>query len=319
MNNLKKDKKKGNIFLETIFAIVVSTIFMLIGVYYISWFMFLYPVAFVILGVRHGINYNILSLLISTLILGMITGMVSAISIFVAFAPLSVVLSYTIKNRKKSFDIILTSTLFLFISLLSIIIIMKGMTGVSVINQLEDFFAQTLDIQMGALKNMNLSSYEISKVVDVLENFMKYTILILPSIIMISSLVIAYINYLVSALILRRLGYGIVSIPKFSRFQLPNNILLGTGIMFLGAFILKVLKLFYYETILLNITVIVSFMFFAQGLSVIDYKLIQRKTPMLLRVFIIIVFAMLLPFGWMISILGVLDVIIDFRKLRRPI
>lgn len=148
---------------------------------------------------------------------------------------------------------------------------------------------------------------------------MKYTILILPSIIMISSLVIAYINYLVSALILRRLGYGIVSIPKFSRFQLPNNILLGTGIMFLGAFILKVLKLFYYETILLNITVIVSFMFFAQGLSVIDYKLIQRKTPMLLRVFIIIVFAMLLPFGWMISILGVLDVIIDFRKLRRPI
>ncbi len=41
-----------------------------------------------------------------------------------------------------------------------------------------------------------------------------------------------YINYIVSVLILRKLGYGIVHIPRFSRFKLPNNILLGVGIMF---------------------------------------------------------------------------------------
>ncbi len=151
------------------------------------------------------------------------------------------------------------------------------MSGVSIINQLEDFFAQTLNSQIEILKDMDLSAYEVLKIRDVLENAVDYVLLILPAIVIIFSLIIAYLNYLISSMMLRRLGYGIVSIPKFSKFKLPNNVLLGTGIMFLGgAFIIKALKLFYYETILLNITVIASFVFFTQGLSVIDYKLIKK-------------------------------------------
>lgn len=71
-----------------------------------------------------------------------------------------------------------------------------------------------------------------------------------------------YINYIVSVLILRKLGYGIVHIPRFSRFKLPNNILLGVGIMFLGTFILKVFNVLNYRTIFANITLLTSFTFF---------------------------------------------------------
>lgn len=314
---MRKDEGKGNVFLETIFVIGISVLFMLIAVYYAPELMFLYPVFFVVLGVKQGINYNILALLTSTLILGLIVGMVFAISILIAFAPLSIILSYTIERRRKSLEIISISTLFLFISFLLIIIIMRGMTGVNLINQLEDRFAQLLDSQMNALRNMDLSSYEMLKIGDGLESIVRYTILIMPSIMIISSLAMAYLNYLISVLILRKFGYGIVSIPKFSKFQLPSNILLGTGIMFIGTFILKGLKLFYYETILLNITVLVSFIFFVQGLSVIDHKFVEKGLPVILRIAIILFFAVLLPFGWIISILGLLDVIIDFRKLRR--
>ena len=165
---------------------------------------------------------------------------------------------------------------------------------------------------------MDLSAYEVLKIRDLLENAMDYVLLILPAIVIIFSLVISYLNYLISSLILRRLGYGIVSIPKFSKFKLPNNVLLGTGIMFLGAFIIKGLKLFYYETILLNITVIASFMFFTQGLSVVDYKLIEKNLGRIPRLLIILFFTIILPLGWLISFIGILDVIIDFRKLRRP-
>ncbi|HHV38262.1 MAG TPA: DUF2232 domain-containing protein [Tepidimicrobium sp.] len=314
---MRKDEGKGNVFLETIFVIGISVLFMLIAVYYAPELMFLYPVFFVVLGVKQGINYNILALLTSTLILGLIVGMVFAISILIAFAPLSIILSYTIERRRKSLEIISISTLFLFISFLLIIIIMRGMTGVNLINQLEDRFAQLLDSQMNALRNMDLSSYEMLKIGDGLESIVRYTILIMPSIMIISSLAMAYLNYLISVLILRKFGYGIVSIPKFSKFQLPSNILLGTGIMFIGTFILKGLKLFYYETILLNITVLVSFIFFVQGLSVVDHKFVEKGLPVILRIAIILFFAVLLPFGWIISILGLLDVIIDFRKLRR--
>lgn len=318
MNGLKRGNEENNIFLEIILAIAMSIIFMLIGMYYISWFMFFYPVFFVVIGVRHGLNYNILSLLVSTLILGIMVGSVSVICILLAFGPLSIVLADGIKKRKKSFEIISISTFTLFISLLSIIIIMKGIADVNVITQLEEVFAQTINAQTKVLQDMDLSSYEISKAVDLLEDSIKYTILILPSIIMISSLVIAYLNYLISALVLRRLGYGIISIPKFSRFQLPNNILLGIGTMLLGVFILKSLKLFYYETILMNIVVLATFMFFAQGLAVIDYKLAERNMPIFLRVLLLIILIVLLPIGWVITLFGLMDIIIDFRKIRKP-
>ncbi len=99
---------------------------------------------------------------------------------------------------------------------------MGDMSGVSIINQLEDFFAQTLNSQIEILKDMDLSAYEVLKIRDVLENAVDYVLLILPAIVIIFSLIIAYLNYLISSMMLRRLGYGIVSIPKFSKFKLPT-------------------------------------------------------------------------------------------------
>jgi len=137
--------------------------------------------------------------------------------------------------------------------------------------------------------------------------------------IMIFSLIMTYINYLISVLILRKLGYGIVYIPRFSRFKLPNNILLGVGIMFLGTFLLKIFKLSYYETIFMNITLLASFVFFVQGLAVIDYKLKEKKRNLFLRLIVILFFILVLPLGTYIAFLGVLDVIFDFRKIRKPV
>lgn len=305
--------------METVFAIAISTILMLIGIYYLPWVIFLYPVLFIILGIRYGVNYAILALIISTLSIGLMVDMISGIFIFVAFTPLIISLIYTIKTRKNSFTILSISTFVFLLSNLLIISMMKNMTGVSIINQLEEFFTQSINYQIEILKDTGLSNYEVLKIKDFLENAFDYILLIMPSIIMIFSLITAYLNYLLSSLSLRKLEYGIVSIPKFSRFKLPNNILLGTGIMFLGAFILKKLELLYYKTVFLNITSIIGFIFFVQGLSVIDYKLIKRNIKIIPRILIVIVFTIIIPLGWLIPFIGVLDTIFDFRKIRRSI
>lgn len=317
MRILKIDWNKDNKVIETILVIGLSTVLMLVGIYYIPWIIFLYPVPFIALGVKHGVNYNILSLIISTFSIGLMVDKISGIYIFLAFTPLSISLNYGIKNRKSSFEIIGISTLVLLASVLLLFNIMGDMAGVSIITQLEEFFTNSLNTQLEIFKEMELSSYELLKIKDVLENAFDYILLIIPSIIMIFSLVTAYLNYLISILLLRKMGYGIVAIPKFSKFKLPSNILIGTGIMFLGAFLLKKLKLFYYETIFLNITVLASFIFFTQGLSVIDYKLAKKNIWIIPRILIILFLTIILPLGGIISFIGVLDVIIDFRKIKK--
>ena len=313
-----EDNKKKKI-IEIILITTISTFIMLLGIYYLPLMIFLFPVPFIVLGVKYGMGVNIVCMIISTIAIGLLTDNVSGIFMLLSFLPASIALNYTIKGRKTSLETMVISTLVLIVSFFIVLSIMRDIAGVSIVAQLEEFYTEFLNAQIELLKETGLSNYELLKVTDFLESKLSETLLIIPSIIMIFSLITAYLNYLLSVLILRKLGYGIVCIPKFSRFSLPNNILLGIGIMFLGAFLLKVFKLSYYKTIFLNITTIVSFVFFLQGLAIIDYRLIKKNRNWFLRVLAILFFTMILPLGGFITILGVLDVFFDFRKLRRPI
>ena len=143
--------------METIFAIAISTILMLIGIYYMEVVIFLYPVLFIILGTRYGENYALLGLVISTFSIGLMVGMISGILIFIAFTPLTISIIYTLKMRKSSFTVLSISTLVFLLSTLLIIGIMKNMTGISIINEIEELFTQILDYQIEILKNTELS------------------------------------------------------------------------------------------------------------------------------------------------------------------
>ena len=314
---MKMDENKGRKISEIILTTIISTILMLLGMYYMPLIIFLYPTPFIILGVKYGLKYNIISIIISTFFVGVMTDTISGLIILLAFLPLSIALNYLIVNRKKTLETMVISTLLTLVSFLVILGLTKNITGVSIVHQLDEFFTQVINTQIETLKDMQLSQYEILKAEDLLESTFDYVLLIIPVLMMIFSLVTAYINCFISSVVLRKQGYGVVSIPRFSRFKLPSNILLGMGIMFIGVLLIKWLKISYYETVLLNIVGLASFMFFIQGLAVIDYKLKRKNVKIVFRVLILLSFVLLLPIGTMIlTFIGVLDAILDFRKLK---
>lgn len=314
---MKMDENKGRKISEIILTIVISTILMLLGMYYMPLIIFLYPTLFIILGVKYGLKYNIISIIVSTFLVGLMTDTISGLIILLAFSPLSIALSYLIINRKKTLETMIISTLVTLVSFLIILGLTKNITGVSIVHQLDEFFTQVINTQIETLKDMQLSQYEILKAENILESAFDYVLLVIPVLMMIFSLVTAYINCFISSIVLRKQGYGVVSIPRFSRFKLPSNILLGMGIMFIGVLLMKWLKVSYYETVLLNIVGLASFMFFTQGLAVIDYKLKRRNVRIIFRIIILLFFVLVLPIGSMIlTFIGVLDAILDFRKIK---
>lgn len=314
---MKMDENKGRKISEIILTIVISTILMLLGMYYMPLIIFLYPTLFIILGVKYGLKYNIISIIVSTFLVGLMTDTISGLIILLAFSPLSIALSHLIINRKKTLETMIISTLVTLVSFLIILGLTKNITGISIVHQLDEFFTQVINTQIETLKDMQLSQYEILKAENILESAFDYVLLVIPVLMMIFSLVTAYINCFISSIVLRKQGYGVVSIPRFSRFKLPSNILLGMGIMFIGVLLMKWLKVSYYETVLLNIVGLASFMFFTQGLAVIDYKLKRRNVRIIFRIIILLFFVLVLPIGSMILIfIGVLDAILDFRKIK---
>lgn len=315
--NLKENKTKA--FLESLLMIGLGTIYILLGIKYISIINVFYPIFFVILGVRNDIKYNVVSMVLSALLVGIIVDKYTCIFILITFLPFSIVLNYMIKKRKKSQYLIIATSITLLISYVLSLTIFGRISGVTFINEFEETLQLLLKGQLDMLRDMGLSSQQIYETRGLLENAYEYLVLLIPSIIIMFSAITAYLNSLISILILRKLGYGITQIPKLSNFKLPDNIIPGIIVMFIGVFILKYAKVFYYQTILMNVSALLSFVLFLQGLSVIIYFTKKSRLHPIISVILIALLIISIPLSAIVSIVGFLDIIFDFRGIKKRI
>jgi len=301
---------------EIIRTLVLTTILALFGMYYFPFIMFLYPVMFIVLGVRHGARYSLMGLLASASLLGLIVDIISGILMFIAFMPLTLIIINSIVRRRKATKTLLYSTIAFLVSVIMIVSFVN-MNGVSVIGQLKGNITQIVNSQMDLLGQLNLTKEQVAEIRNLQGSYLEIVLAVIPSVIIIFSLVISYLNYLISSLLLRNKEYAVVFIPSFSNFELPKNIFLGLGIMFLTTFLLHNFNLINSFEVILNLIVLTIFVFFVQGISVIDHKLKEKRIKIGWRVFLIILILDFIPIiGLLAILLGLFDVIFDFRKLR---
>ncbi|CAK7047854.1 DUF2232 domain-containing protein [uncultured Tissierella sp.] len=315
MNNNDKIKKST---VESIVVISIMALYIVYGIHFVPLLMLFIPLPFVVLGVRNGIYTNIISIIASSLIVGALLGFSSAASLILIFAPLSIAINYCINNRKSGFDTILISTVAFFLSFLILISFEGTILNLNFVKQLEENFRQILAMQIDMLNEMGMTKYEILQTADLLESTYKTIIVLIPSLMAIFSLSVSYANLFFSSIILRKMGYGTVNLQRFSRFKLPNNIIPGIGVMLLTAFIIKKLEIQYHEALLFNLTFLVGFIFFIQGLAVLDFLLIKAKMRLIFRILILSLNIVFIPISSIIFFIGILDTIFDIRKIRRP-
>lgn len=302
---------------ETAVITMLMTMFALLGIYLIPFIIIFYPIPFIVLGVRHGIKFNVLALFASSLLVGILVDITTGFLIFIIMGSLAITLAYMIRKRFSPTDILIISSGIVLIFIILTLYIISYITGVDFSSQLDTSFTLTLNNQLNIIKDMGLSDYEMAKIKDILQTTVEYMIIIIPTILMVSAFLLSYLNYWISTVVLKRIGYKTTNIPNFSKLRLPGNIILGTLILFLGASLIKYLKIFYYEAIFLNITTFISFIFFIEGLSLIVYLMNKSNINKFLKAVLILFIVISFPLSVIISIVGLLDVIFDFRKLKK--
>ncbi|WP_422486005.1 DUF2232 domain-containing protein [Gudongella sp. DL1XJH-153] len=315
---MKDDNKLMQPLIEGAGAVAVVVLVGLLSVYLTPLVLILFPVGVVVYGIKNGINPAAVVVTVASLIIGVGTGyLVNGIILLILFGPLSLVLVYGMKKRRRPLQVLVTGILFFFTSTLIVFYLADSLTGLSIIKQIEGTFKETLFIQLQMLEGMGLSNYELDSARIMLEDAYKYIILILPSILMFMALVVSYTNYIITVWILRKLGVGILQMPWLHKFTVPNNFALGVLIMFLGVFIGRSMDGTYYDTIFLNMMVLVGVAFILQGLAVINFFMIKWKMNMFMRGLAIFMAILISPVLTAITLLGGMDMVLDFRKLRR--
>ena len=317
MKILNNNDKINKSIIENVLVILIMSLYIVYGRYYVPILMMFISLPYVVLGMRNGIKNNIISIIITSIIIGVVLGTPGDMIILLMFAPLSIGLNYFMKKRKRTSEILLFSTITVFTSLLIVIYLGRQATGIGIIEEFEKFYTGLIGMQTDIFKEMGMTNYQILENIDVLETGYQYMLITIPSILAIVSLSISYFNYLLTSSILRKMSYEVVSPRRFSNFKLPDNILLGTGTMFLSTIIMSEFEVPYHNALLANISLLIGFVFFLQGLSIIDFILIRIKVKRVMRIIILTITIIILPLGSMLGILGMMDSIFDIRKIGR--
>ena len=137
-----------------------------------------------------------------------------------------------------------------------------------------------------------------------------------PAFVFIGSLISAIANYSLLRIVWGRIfGSGLFSERTFAEWVCPENLIWGfiaaSAAWFQGQGIVA--------DIGLNFFIVVTVIYFAQGMSIVVHFLKARKVPVFLWLFLfILIFAQPLFIG-LISGMGVFDIWADFRKIRNPL
>ena len=240
MNN----EKMGNI-IETAGVILGMSLFTIASLYFFPLLLLVFPVMFIILGIKNGMLEGIISLMTTCTIVAYLIDPMTALYLFIVFAPITMTIIYTTKSRKGTMDVLLYASISLFTSILILFYLINLKDG-NLIAQIEEYFKATIQIRIQNLKDMGLSSYEILEDKNFLENIYKDMLLKAPASLLLSTFIISYINYYLSIKGLKRVGINIVDIPRFALFRLPNNITIGVIVMIIGALIDKMIEFAYF-------------------------------------------------------------------------
>lgn len=302
---------------RTLAIVMGVSLLMMLGLLIFPSILFLFPLAFIVIGVKYSIRYSFICIILTSFLVGVSIDMVSGLMVLAIFGPMALHIGDCINNRKKPVETIVPSSIIFFISLLMVFIMLRDYSGISLLEQLEENIRMYADLQLNLVEEMELTNIESFRMKELANTIYSTIMSILPAILIIISVAVSYMNYYLSTVILRKMGVGIRDNPRFSRFSLPNNFIIGSLFMFLIIYLLRNFESFPYDMIYFNIIVLVISLLLIQGLSVLDFLLIRSKMNTVIRVIILGMTVLASPIISLFAFLGVLDIIFDFRKIRR--
>lgn len=280
-----------------------------------------WPVPVIIVGYRNGLKASILSALSAGLIVSLLTQPLVGVGLLAGFGLPGVLMGYMINKRISPYVIVVLCGLVLSLTTVGEFLISfkaMGIDAVSFFANIDSTFKQQMETALNIYRQMGISEADILKITDYFSQTLEMMKLIFPSALVISGLIFSIIDYKLTGLILKRIGSAIPDIEEFSKWRLrePYTFILFGLVIFSVA--VSYFKLTWLTAAALNISTLVMLVFSVLGISVISFFSgvlgVRHGIPKGLR--IIIVIFIVLFFIQVVPFVGILDMAMDFRKLK---
>lgn len=281
----------------------------------------LFPVPMIITGARNGILYGLLSLAASAVVISLAVN--PEAGIYLLALNVFPVLGLTLAHQKK---FSLRETAFisaggLLLSFVLFLLTYSVFAGRSLFDEfwqsirafiVDGFidFKSVLETyhSMGLFENFTTEGQLADFLINEIKQYVPYTVIVL-------SLTLGFLYFLTSRYVLKRMGRHVADIPPFDEWLLPRGVGFGFLVLLLVSYLGSRLGIARFDTVLITITLLVSFLFSVLGLSVVWFFLKAWNLPVPLRFVIIIPGGLLLSMGMGLAIIGMADHLLGLRRV----
>ncbi len=280
-------------------------------------FTFLCPAPLVVLGLRHSLRRAALGSLVATFIISIIIGVVGGMFFLFGFAILGVGLGALGRKRDSAVEIVLYGILVSLASKLILMVIVSRLTGVNPFSFETGEFEAVLDKVMSLYSKTGLIPAEsLSTMRRQFEATFQFIPQVFPALLTIAAAIDCILSYVVSRIILVRLGRGVLPpLPPFGEWRFPKSLfwaLLASAVLpFFGGHGPWATTL---SKAGINLRLLVSLLFMVQGVSVTWALLGRTRFSSRTARGLIIFVAVLVPIlSYLLIIVGLVDIWWDLR------
>ncbi len=302
--------------LQTILLIVIVTITGFLGLT-MPIVAIAYPILLTFIGLRNGMKNNIIAFITSLILIAAITGSIGVLIIPLQYGILSVFTVYMINKGYKINKVILYSIGLVFLMVLIHMGLKWVTTGVNTFTELETSLTEVTNEQLSALDTEGMSEADVSEFKNILKTTVDYISSVFPVLLIVSSAFIAYINYYVSTRLARGSGRLDIAVPRFSRIIFPKHIILGLGFLLLTSYALQYVGNFNYMQLVNNIFILMYVIFLLEGLSLTVFVIKKMEMGLFFKVLFIAIIALSSFLNIVLFSVGIIDIVLDFRKIRK--
>lgn len=284
----------------------------------------LLPIPITVLYLRQDFKTTISCIIVSIILTCFVINPITAITAALDYAIVGLTLGYCIKSEKSSYftliALILSGILSTVLTLLFTIWLIEKKSIMDFLNSFfittSQYMKESLELTKKAYLDMGISEDRLVIIDQMKKNLTKdFLIGCIPVTIAGYNFISAYINIIISNMVLKRLKEKSVNVLSFTHFYITN---------LFGALLIALVCL----SIILQSKGIISgnYLFIAtsgfaimtfviNGVAAISYYLIHKKKFSKTLTFIIIIFTFFLKLTNVYILVGVGEMILDFRKL----
>lgn len=297
----------------TVILGLASTFLPIVGVFV----EFFCAVPIVVLTVRQGVSKGFLALIASFIILSMFIGVVLSMRIALSFGICGLVLGYCVRKNFNAVKCFLATFATSAVAQVIAIAILTFAMGVNLMDNEMKAVQEMFDEMFKTYEAAGVSQQEIEQIKSQVEPAMKLVSYLLPLILALMGLMNAWICYVTAGWIFQKLRLKFVEpLPPFKNWQFPKIFAYILAFAAIGVYwgTTREWELLYQISV--NAFYGAGFVCLIQGFAVLSAIAdIYNVSKFWRRIFFILIIFNKLMID-VVTLTGLLDMIVDFRKLK---